>query len=98
MPETTAVSEVITSGTTEMKDFFAQLTQQEWFPYAVGAAVLLLVVIIVVCDPSKNTQGRCPCCESGGRVIGGVRRNDTDVWIKEAKYCPLCGKPLRPNR
>ena len=94
MPETTAVSEAVSAETTGTEAFLEQLIQQEWFPYAAAAAVILLLIYVFV-KYSHQPAEKCPCCESGGQVIGGVRTSDTDVWIKEAKYCPLCGRQLK---
>lgn len=69
-----------------------------------GVTVLLLILGIVVIAViayliqklfgTQKKEEKCECCESGGKVIGGVRYSDTEMWVKPAKYCPLCGKQL----
>lgn len=94
MPETTAVTENVAAGTSEIENLIMQLTQQEWFPYAAAGAVIVLLLIVFLKNSGKPVE-KCRCCECGGRVIGGVRMNDTEVWIQEAKFCPLCGRQLK---
>ena len=72
-----------------------ELMQQEWFPYAALTALALFVLWLII-HPRKKQKPKCACCESGGSVIGGVRMSSTDLWVKEAKYCPFCGRKLKP--
>ena len=97
MPETTTVTEIIQDTASEQmnpEQIIALLFSPENRLYTVIGIALLVVFIYFIFRP--RPAQRCPCCGSGGRVIGGVRRNDTDIWVKEAKYCPLCGRQLRP--
>ena len=95
MPETTTVTEAVRTAVSE-GGLLDWLVAQEWFPYAVIALVIIGIVLIVI-DPAPKQEEKCPCCESGGQVIGGVRLSETEMWIKPAAFCPLCGKPLNKD-
>ena len=94
MPDTTIATSAAATVSTGV-EWLDQLMQQEWFPYAALTALALFVLWLII-HPRKKQKPKCACCESGGSVIGGVRMSSTDLWVKEAKYCPFCGRKLKP--
>lgn len=90
MPETT-VTEAVTTAVSEGAG------QGDWLVIillVMALAALVIGIVRVFLEPASKKEEKCECCESGGKVIGGVRMSDTEFWVKDAKFCPLCGKPL----